>query len=114
MPQRHAPQVTGCAPHVEIEQIHSDANSGESYRAMPIVPVIEKNMKTTTFKIEGMNCDGCANTIKTLVESEPGVQMATVSFEEGQARILYDPQSTGEDRLVAVIQKPGFRVAGRY
>ena len=70
-------------------------------------------MKTTTFKIEGMNCDGCANTIKTLVESEPGVQMATVSFEEGQARILYDPQSTGEDRLVAVIQKPGFRVAGR-
>ena len=50
-------------------------------------------MKTTTFKIEGMHCDGCAYTIKTRVEKQPGVQMATVSFSEGQARILYDPQA---------------------
>jgi copper chaperone CopZ len=70
-------------------------------------------MKTATFKIEGMNCDHCANTIKTLVEKQPGVQMATVSFDEGQARILYDPQAIGDDRLVAVIQEPGFRVVGR-
>ncbi|MBN9534241.1 MAG: heavy-metal-associated domain-containing protein [Alphaproteobacteria bacterium] len=70
-------------------------------------------MKTAIFKIEGMNCSGCANTIKTLVESEPGVQMATVSFDEKQARILYDPHTVSEDRLVAAVQKPGFRVVGR-
>ena len=70
-------------------------------------------MKTVTFKIEGMNCSGCANTIKTLVESEPGVQVATVSFDEGQARILYDPQTVSEERLVAVVQKPGFHVVER-
>jgi copper chaperone CopZ len=70
-------------------------------------------MKSATFKIEGMNCDHCANTIKTVVEKQPGVQMATVSFAEGQARILYDPQTIGEDRLVAVVQEPGFRVVGR-
>jgi len=70
-------------------------------------------MKTATLKIEGMHCDGCANTIKALVERQPGVQMATVSFAEGQARILYDPRAIGEDRLVAVVQQPGFRVVGR-
>ncbi len=70
-------------------------------------------MKTATFKIEGMHCAGCANTIKALVEKEPGVQIVTVSYDEGHARILYDPQATGEDRLVAAIQKPGFRVVGR-
>lgn len=70
-------------------------------------------MKSATFKIEGMNCDHCANTIKTLVEKQPGVQMATVSFDEGQARVLYDPQAIGDDRLVAVIQEPGFKVVGR-
>ncbi|MBN9566754.1 MAG: heavy-metal-associated domain-containing protein [Alphaproteobacteria bacterium] len=70
-------------------------------------------MKTAIFKIEGMNCDACANTIKGLVEKEPGVRMATVSFDEGQARILYDPQAVSEDRLVAAVQKPGFRVVGR-
>ena len=70
-------------------------------------------MKTTIFMIEGMNCDACANTIKSLVEKEPGVRMASVSFSERLARVLYDPQSVQEDRLVDAIQKPGFRVVAR-
>lgn len=70
-------------------------------------------MKTTTFKIEGMNCDACANTIKKLVEKEPGVRMAEVSFDERSARVLYDPQFVEETRLVDTIQKPGFRVVAR-
>jgi len=67
-------------------------------------------MKTTTFKIEGMNCDACANTIKKLVEKEPGVRMAEVSFDKRQARVLYDPKSVEAHRLIEAIQKPGFRV----
>jgi len=70
-------------------------------------------MKTTIFKIEGMNCDGCAETIQSLIEKEPGVRMASVSFNDGMARVLYDPQSVQEGRLVDLIQKPGFRVIGR-
>ncbi|MGO9983217.1 MAG: heavy-metal-associated domain-containing protein [Rhodomicrobium sp.] len=70
-------------------------------------------MKTTIFGIEGMNCDGCANTVKDAVEKESGVQMVSVSFAERQARVLYDPLAVGEDRLVAVIEKPGFRVVSR-
>jgi copper chaperone len=70
-------------------------------------------MKTTIFKIEGMNCDACANTIKTLVEKEPGVQIAAVSYSDRQARVLFDPKSIKEEQLVDTIQKPGFRVVGR-
>ncbi len=70
-------------------------------------------MKTAVFKIEGMSCGACADTIKSLVEKEPGVRMASVSFEERQARVLYDPRSVQEQRLVEAIQKPGFRVVGR-
>ncbi len=70
-------------------------------------------MKTATFKIEGMNCGHCANTIKTVVETQPGVQMATVSFDEGRARILYDPKAISEDRLVAAVQESGFKVVSR-
>lgn len=70
-------------------------------------------MKTTIFRIEGMNCDACANTIKRLVEKEPGVRMASVSFAERQARVLHDPKATPEDRLVEVIQRPGFRVVAQ-
>ena len=70
-------------------------------------------MKTITFKIEGMRCDGCASTIKALVEIEPGVQMADVSLTQGEARILFNPQATGEDKLIAAIQKFGHRVVGQ-
>jgi copper chaperone CopZ len=69
-------------------------------------------MKTATFRIEGMHCDGCASTIKGLLDRQSGVQIATVSFADRQARILYDPNATDEDRLVAAIEKPGFRVSG--
>ena len=70
-------------------------------------------MKTTVFKIEGMNCDACANTIKTRIEKEAGVQMAAVSYGERQAHVLYDPNSIEEEQLVNAIEKPGFRVVGR-
>ena len=70
-------------------------------------------MKTTIFRIEGMNCDACADSIKSILEKEPGVRRAAVSFEERLARVLYEPRVVGEDRLVAVIQKPGFRVVDR-
>jgi hypothetical protein len=39
--------------------------------------------------------------------------MATVSFNDGEARILYDSQTIGEDRLVATIERPGFRIVSR-
>jgi copper chaperone CopZ len=70
-------------------------------------------MKTTIFKIDGMNCDACANTIKNRVENEPGVRMASVSFADRQARVLFDPQALREDRLVDVIQGGRFRVVSR-
>ncbi|WGS17144.1 MULTISPECIES: cation transporter [unclassified Bradyrhizobium] len=70
-------------------------------------------MKTTIFKIDGMNCDACANTIKDRVEKEPGVRMASVSFADRQARVLFDPQAVQEDRLVKVIQGDRFRVVSR-
>jgi len=70
-------------------------------------------MKTTIFRIEGMNCDACANTIKGLLEKESGVRMASVSFNDRHARVLYDPQAVAEDRLIDAIQGPGFKVVAR-
>lgn len=70
-------------------------------------------MKSVTLKIEGMHCDGCANTIKALVQRELGVKTVAVTFEGGEARIFYDPATTDEERLVAMVERPGFRVTSR-
>lgn len=67
-------------------------------------------MKTTIFTITGMHCDGCAETIQHLLQKQDGVRMATVSFRDKEARVLYDEQGIAEEVVVEVIQKPGFRV----
>ena len=39
-------------------------------------------MKTTLFKIEGMNCDACASTIKTLVDASAGFKAVSSAFDK--------------------------------
>ena len=67
-------------------------------------------MKTLTVTIDGMHCDGCAETIKALLTIESGVKATEVSYPERRARVLYDPAAVDEARLIAAIEKGGFRV----
>jgi len=69
-----------------------------------------RTMKTAMFTIKGMNCDGCAQTIESVVAREDGVRKVEVSFATGEARVLYDPRAVGEEALAAAIKKLGFRV----
>lgn len=71
------------------------------------------NVKTVTFKIDGMHCDGCARTIEALVATEPGVRKAIVSYDSHEARVLFEPSVASEDRLVDVIRRAGYSVPGR-
>ncbi len=65
-------------------------------------------MKKLTLKIDGMNCDGCAERITTVLEKEPGVRQAQVSFSEGVGDIAYNDHVVREDRIFEVINKAGF------
>jgi DNA-binding transcriptional MerR regulator/copper chaperone CopZ len=69
------------------------------------------SVKTATFRIDGMHCDGCARTIEALISTEPGVRKATVSFETREVRILFEPHVVNEDRLAAAIRSAGYSVA---
>lgn len=73
----------------------------------------ENDVKSVTLKIEGMNCDGCAETLQALLQRQAGVKTAAVTFDGGAARVLYDPGTIDEERLVTVIERPGFRVTNR-
>lgn len=76
-------------------------------------PAKEEDVESLTIKIEGMHCEGCAQTIKVLLDREPGVKMAAASFENGEARVLYDAAVTSAERLIATVGKPGYRVVAR-
>ena len=71
-------------------------------------------MKTARFKVEGMHCQGCVDVIQALLEREPGVRRASVFYAEGEARILFDSSEVeAEERLVATIERAGYRVTGQ-
>ena len=65
-------------------------------------------MKRLKLKIDGMNCDGCAERITTVLEKEPGVRKAQVSFAEGFGDIAYNDHSVEEKRIFEVIEQAGF------
>ncbi len=66
-------------------------------------------MKSVVLKIQGMHCGGCAQSVKRLLEREPGVKSAEVAFETGDARVLFDPAQLDEQRLIALVQQPGYQ-----
>lgn len=70
-------------------------------------------MKSLTLKIEGLRCNGCAEKVQNRLTAQPGVKNTQISFEQAQARVLYDPQTTDESRIVQAIQELGYRVADR-
>lgn len=66
-------------------------------------------MKSVTLKIQGMHCGGCARTIQALLEREPGVKSAAVTFESGVARVVFDPAALDAQRLIQLIEQPGYQ-----
>lgn len=68
-------------------------------------------MKTVVFHVEGMHCDGCASTLQSVLSDQPGVEDAAVSFNDRQARVIFDASVTNEGRLASEIQGAGFKIA---
>jgi len=70
-------------------------------------------MRSVVLQIRGMHCDGCANSLKALLEREPGVKSAAVAFESDEARVLFDPLKVDEKRLLEVVEQLGYAAVVR-
>jgi copper chaperone len=66
-------------------------------------------MKTVTFRIEGMHCEGCARSVAALVANEPGVHEVKVDYPSGEARLAVDPNQVQADHLALLIAQAGYR-----
>ena len=67
-------------------------------------------MKSLDMKIDGMQCEGCASTIHSILSREPGVKSSSVSFTDRGASVFYDPNETDAARLAEAVKKAGFTV----
>lgn len=70
-------------------------------------------MNSFEMKIDGMQCEGCASTIQSILSREPGVKSSSVSFPKRSASVFYDPKETDAARLAEAVSKAGFTVEAR-
>ena len=68
-------------------------------------------MNILNLKINGMHCDGCASRLQGLFERAVGVDAATVSFDAGNAKVTYNPDSINADDLLEITERGGFTAA---
>ena len=63
-----------------------------------------------TYKIEGMSCGGCVNSLTRVLKSVPGIEPVTV--EVGRAVLRFDPALITADTIKAAVDRAGFAVIG--
>ena len=68
--------------------------------------------KKLTIVIEGMHCNHCSQAIAEGLKKLKGVKSADVLFTTGRAKVVYDPDVVGVDRMLAVVRELGYTVKG--
>lgn len=62
-----------------------------------------------SLEISGMHCGGCATGIRAMLVRTEGVLKAEVSYEERLAQIDYDAAKTSPEKIVAAVEKMGYK-----
>lgn len=64
-------------------------------------------MKRLTLEVDGMKCDGCANAVRSALESADGVRRVDVSLDDGRADVVGE-ETLAPDDLVAAVEAAGY------
>ena len=67
--------------------------------------------ETVVLTVSGMHCDSCAHGITAMLKRTEGVIRADVSYEEREARVVYDGERTSPKQLIEAIEKLGYKAA---
>lgn len=76
--------------------------------AVPLVAA-DRQPVSVTLTVSGMHCGGCAEGITAMLKRTDGVIKADVSYEDGQAIVDYDPAKTSPEKIIATIEKIGYK-----
>jgi copper chaperone CopZ len=77
--------------------------------ALTAQPAVKSDLKTVVIPVEGMACIACAASVKRALKAIDGVSVVEVNLERRSAQVTYAPAKVAADRLVAAINKLGYR-----
>jgi mercuric ion transport protein len=79
--------------------------ANKSSETAPAAPHLER----ANFAVEGMDCTACATAVEKKLKDLDGVQSATVSYEQKEARVEFDASKITVSQLEQAIQDIGYR-----
>lgn len=69
-------------------------------------------MAESTVKIDGMTCEHCVETVTKALKGLSGINEASVSLEDKNARVSYDERKVGIPEITKAVTDAGFDVTG--
>ncbi|MGN0144643.1 MAG: heavy metal translocating P-type ATPase, partial [Clostridium sp.] len=71
---------------------------------------VKKNIKSYTFKVEGMTCSACANRVERVTKKLDGVQSASVNFATEKLTVSVDEELAGYLQIKSAVEKAGYKL----
>lgn len=71
---------------------------------------VKKNLKSYTFKVEGMTCSACANRVERVTKKLDGVQSAAVNFATEKLTVNIDEDEISYGKIKAAVDKAGYKL----
>ena len=71
---------------------------------------VQKNIKSYTYKIEGMTCSSCANSIEKVAKKMKGVENVVVNFATEKILVSYDADVINLGDIKSKVEKAGYKL----
>jgi len=68
----------------------------------------QSSLDTTTLKLQGMSCAGCANAIQNAISNVSGVEECDVNFAAEQASVTFNSEQTNVNQIQAAVEDAGY------
>jgi copper chaperone len=66
-------------------------------------------METVELKVEGMDCQGCVQSVTRMLSGLPGVQKVEVSLEKANASVTYDAAKSSVAEMKKAVERAGYK-----
>ncbi len=76
------------------------------------VVVSSDNVQQVSYKVNGMTCASCEETIKHSVNQLPGIVETKADYKLGTASIKYDQSKTDKNAIIKAINATGYKAEG--
>ena len=71
---------------------------------------VKKNLKTYTFKVEGMTCSACATRVERVTKKLGGVESSVVNFATEKLTVNIDEDEIGYAEIKTAVDKAGYKL----